>query len=340
MASVPAVFNDPSRGNQIQSRPCPVCYLCGTSGEALYQGLKDRLFGAPGTWNFRRCPNIECGLIWLDPMPWEEDIGRAYATYYTHRQKVLSKSVFSAGRYAKSALVAVYRFLLRLTPVHREQKQLASMYLAATQPGELLEVGCGDGTRLARLRDLGWEVYGQEMDPRAASYARDAYSVPIHLGPLEEARFPNARFDAVIMNHVIEHVHDPLRLLSECKRLLRPGGTFVAVTPNVESYGHRSFGSSWRGLEPPRHLYLFSQQTLRDVARRAGFERINTWTTAAHAHVIVKASLQMRSDTKKYAGWLSEIRRGVLLAGYQVWMTLVHFKDKDSGEECVLRATK
>ncbi len=322
-ASVPAVLNDPSRGDQIQSRPCLVCYLCGTSGEALYQGLKDRLFGAPGTWNFRRCPNIECGLIWLDPMPWEKDIGRAYATYYTHRQKVLSKSVFSAGRYAKSALVAVYRSLLRLTPVHREQKQLASMYLKETLTGKLLEVGCGDGTRLARLRDLGWEVYGQETDPHAASYARDTYAVPVHLGALEEARFPDARFDAVIMNHVIEHVHDPVRLLRECNRLLKPGGTFVAVTPNAESYGHSS-----------------SQQTLRDAARRAGFENVDTWTTAAHAHVIVKASLQMRSGTKQYTSWLSEISRSILLAGYQVWMTLAHLKDKNSGEECVLRAAK
>jgi len=56
--------------------------------------------------------------------------------------------------------------------------------------------------------------------------------------------------------------------------------------------------------------------------------------------MIVKASLQMRSGTKQYTSGLSEISRSILLAGYQVWMTLVHLQDKNSGEECVLRATK
>jgi hypothetical protein len=66
------------------SVPCPNCYLCGTGGEPLYEGLKDRLFNAPGEWNLKRCPNPECGLLWLDPMPLEEDIGMAYETYFTH----------------------------------------------------------------------------------------------------------------------------------------------------------------------------------------------------------------------------------------------------------------
>jgi SAM-dependent methyltransferase len=339
MATVQAAVNDPSRGDQIRSLPCPTCYMCGTEGEPLYEGLKDNLFGAPGTWNLSRCPNRTCGLVWLDPMPLEEDIAYAYAKYYTHRQQLPGRSG-TAGRFLKLGLVAAYDFLLRLTPVHREQKQLACMYLRETLKGKLLDVGCGDGTRLARLRDLGWEVYGQETDPHAACHARDAYAVPVHLGALEEAQLPDAGFDAIIMNHVIEHIHDPVRLLRECNRLLKPGGTFVAVTPNAQSYGHRSFGPSWRGLEPPRHLFLFSQETLRDAARRAGFKRVDTWTTPANAHVIVKASLQTRSSPKQYKSRLSEFSRSILLAGYQFWMMLVHLKDKNSGEECVLHATK
>ena len=61
------------------------CILCGSPGESLYEGLDDVLFGAPGTWSFKRCANSRCQLIWLDPQPLEEDIGKAYATYYTHQ---------------------------------------------------------------------------------------------------------------------------------------------------------------------------------------------------------------------------------------------------------------
>jgi len=78
-----ATMADP---NSIRTRPVPNCFLCGTTGEALYSGMSDRNYAAPGIWSERKCPKPECGLIWLDPQPTEEDIGKAYQTYYTHNQ--------------------------------------------------------------------------------------------------------------------------------------------------------------------------------------------------------------------------------------------------------------
>jgi hypothetical protein len=69
----------------IRVRPYPACYVCGGTGKLLYDGLRDRLFEAPGDWSFKRCVNRDCGLIWLDPMPMPDDIGYAYRTYFTHR---------------------------------------------------------------------------------------------------------------------------------------------------------------------------------------------------------------------------------------------------------------
>src|SRR5262249_20209517 len=85
------------RGNEgIEVRSVATCYLCGTEGYELYRGLRDRLFGAPGSWDLRRCPNSKCGLIWLDPMPTETDIHRLYATYYTHQPRAV-KVVYRAA---------------------------------------------------------------------------------------------------------------------------------------------------------------------------------------------------------------------------------------------------
>jgi hypothetical protein len=66
------------------TRPNPDCAVCGRRGELLYDGLTDRLFGASGKWSLKRCPGMNCGLIWLDPIPLESEINRAYQTYYTH----------------------------------------------------------------------------------------------------------------------------------------------------------------------------------------------------------------------------------------------------------------
>src|SRR5690349_10815690 len=68
----------------IRARPCPTCSVCGSRGESIYRDLNDVLFGAPGSWSISRCTNEQCGLLWLDPQPDPEDIGLAYANYYTH----------------------------------------------------------------------------------------------------------------------------------------------------------------------------------------------------------------------------------------------------------------
>src|SRR5208283_4697550 len=114
--------------------------------------------------------------------------------------------------------------------------------------------GCGDGRFLALMRDAGWDVYGIEPDPVAAKVAQRELGTSVTVGALEDAGFPDEAFDAVTLSHVIEHVHDPVALLAECRRVLKPDGSVVIVTPNIRSLGHQKFQSLWRGLEPPRHF--------------------------------------------------------------------------------------
>jgi SAM-dependent methyltransferase len=163
--------------------------------------------------------------------------------------------------------------------------------------------------------------------------------LPVHLGTLEEAGFADGEFDAIVMNHVLEHVHNPLRLLNSCIRLLRVGGTLVAVTPNAESDGHRRFGASWYHLDPPRHLHLFSQKTLRDIANRAGFAKCDTWTSAANAQPAVAGSLEIRRSAGM-SGTSIGLAFKIWAVIYQVRMSLAHRKNPCAGEECVLRARR
>ena len=268
----------------MRTESVPNCIFCHVEGSAVYTGLSDRLFGASGSWNFRRCPNAGCRLMWLDPRPVEEDIKEAYSQYYTH-----DPDVGSAGSLRPAAVRMARRFLYLLNGVGsltQEHAQLWAMYLSGVRPGRLLDVGCGGGARLTHFQNAGWKVEGQEVDPDAAKLARETANVPVYCMPLEAAGLEAHFYDAIILNHVLEHLHRPHDLLRECGRLVKPGGVIVLVTPNSASYGHQVFGTSWRALEPPRHIFLYSPTSIARLAEDCDFRTFDVWSSAANAEDI------------------------------------------------------
>lgn len=286
------------------------CVACGSDGALMYTDLRDRLFGAPGVWSFQKCLNRDCALLWLDPMPVEEDIGRAYAHYYTHedvpgitptrlRQALRSiKDGYFAQKYGyrSESLGRWKKWLGRLLYLHpslRADLDFSVMYLRARPKGRLLDVGCGSGELLQGMERLGWDVEGIDVDPLAVENARRK-GLRVCLGTLEAQEYPEQHFDAITMSHVIEHVHHPLSLLKECHRLLKAGGSFVSLTPNVRGLGHRMFKKHWRDLDPPRHLYVFTPEALRSLLEKAGFGAPRLFTTFRDAEWSFLASRSIR----------------------------------------------
>ena len=95
---------------------------------------------------------------------------------------------------------------------------------------------------------------------------------------------------------MIEHVPDPIATLKECARLLKKGGKLVLATPNQESMSHRTFGKDWRGLEPPRHLHIFSPSSLNRALNQAGLNDVAIRPVIAFS-VIYESTLLRRGNT-------------------------------------------
>ena len=341
---------------QINTQPAPNCFLCGTSGDVLYSGMRDRSFGAPGEWSERRCPNLNCGLVWLDPQPTPEDIGKAYRTYYTHNQPAPGASILRDAVYGvwnsylrirlgyKTGVGPAWRGMFSplalLHPGGPDELDSAAMYLRAPiGPAHVLDVGCGSGVLLARMKSLGWEVQGVEVDPGGVAAAR-ARGVTVHQGQLAEAKFPDNHFDAVHSAHVIEHVYDPVGLLRECFRILKPGGKLVFLTPNTASFGHHHFGNAWLNLDPPRHLILFNKATLRKAAEGQGFvvERLDSTVRSAWVYGTLSRLIRKTGRAEMSAlGKPACLIHGIL---FQLRERIQKLFNSDAGDELLLIATK
>ncbi|WP_157651291.1 class I SAM-dependent methyltransferase [Dechloromonas denitrificans] len=148
----------------------------------------------------------------------------------------------------------------------------------------LLDVGCGNGEFMEFARQAGWLVQGVDIDVAAVTIAK-AKGLDVIAGGIEQFAGQTACFDRITLSHVVEHVFDPMGLLRDCFRLLKPGGVLWVDTPNMGSAGLRVFGEYWRGLEPPRHLMLFSRASLIDSLIKIGFgeivDRFSTLATTA-----------------------------------------------------------
>ncbi|HEY8153465.1 MAG TPA: class I SAM-dependent methyltransferase [Myxococcota bacterium] len=112
----------------------------------------------------------------------------------------------------------------------------------------VLDCGCGAGEYVRALLARGADAYGVEFDEAklAGAAARGAdLAERLSVGDLEALAFPDASFDAALLNEVLEHVPDDAAALAEVARVLRPGGRLILLSP-TRLYPFETHGVFWR----------------------------------------------------------------------------------------------
>jgi len=262
-----------------------------------------------------------CSSAFLSPRPNAESIGLAYLNYFTH-DDIPDVSKLSFIKKNKRMLANGYRnfrfgtndqpasplgiLAAYLTPNGRAVLDSSMRHLPKPQAGSrLLDVGCGNSTFMLQAQSAGWDVVGIDFDEGVVEAAR-RQGFEVILGSAGALGLEGELFDVITLSHVIEHVHEPVKLLEECYRLLKPGGFIWLETPNIESEGYRIFGADWRGLEIPRHLFVFSFESMYQSLDSAGFKQIEQQPYRPMCEKIFVASLQILGKRDPEAKVFSE----------------------------------
>jgi 2-polyprenyl-3-methyl-5-hydroxy-6-metoxy-1,4-benzoquinol methylase len=206
-----------------------------------------------------------CSFGQVQPRPSHADVRSFYETeYYTHDRHEPEPERLTFLERIKEHLAWRADRGVDITAelVHR---------LVKRKPARICEFGCGSGTLLKALSDLGHSVVGLEPDPAARQVAEER---GIQTYP-DDAETPSAEltsgsFDVVIMCHVLEHCLDPLRAIATARRALRAGGYLICETPNNVALGLRQSGARWPWLDVPRHLNFFTAESLKRISALAG----------------------------------------------------------------------
>ena len=140
--------------------------------------------------------------------------------------------------------------------------------------GKILDIGSAGGSFLKAAKDRGWTVFGCEPNRWLTEWCRQNYKIDLFAGTLFDMRNADATYDCVALWDVLEHVPDPVAVLQECRRILKPNGILVVNYPNIGSLVARGMGRRWVFLLTV-HLYYFTPETIRAILAKTGFEMID-----------------------------------------------------------------
>lgn len=248
-------------GEELEEVACP---LCGNVESSLALEARDVLYDTAGTYRLVRCKG--CELRFVNPRPTLSSLGDHYPDDY-HCYRAAEDAPFWMQPSARMEISAA------------AAKRLRSIecVLGKLRPDmEILDVGCGRNVLLELIqRKRGARGLGIEFKAETAAYVRDVLGMPVIHGTLLDAALESARFDLLVMLEYLEHEPDPLRILGEARRVLKPGGHIAIEIPDPEGLPARLFKDRWVNLDLPRHLVFFDRKTLKRALAETGFQLVS-----------------------------------------------------------------
>lgn len=229
------------------------CALCNGKQEKTILLAKDYRYElGDNTYKIVQCVN--CGLIYVNPRPIDEDMAKFYPSEY-HRNEGLQR---------------VFKSIIQMADPKLK------LLLFYKRNGKILDVGCGSGDLLFFFKERGFQTYGVDINQKGCRLAKERVGETIFNCELADCNFPPNTFDVVTLNHSFEHMRDPVDCLRKIHRILKDNGILFISVPNIECFQFKLWRAKYTGLDIPRHLYHYSPKTIKDMISNCGFNVIKT----------------------------------------------------------------
>lgn len=233
------------------------CILCKEDNTETILTVKDfRYKTSDETFTIVRCK--KCKLVYLNPRPSKDTISKYYPDNYRTRKMLKTELIESKIKTFRTKRKALF---------------FKNPWYLEFPPGtNVMDIGCGSGELLLRLKELSCNPYGIDIDDTASKFLREVMSLLVITWDIDNGiPFTDDFFDVIIMRHSLEHVYNPVHVLHEIRRALKPGGLLLIGVPNIDSFVSKITGIYWGDLDVPRHLFHFSPHTISILLINTGF---------------------------------------------------------------------
>ena len=253
-----------------------------------------------GSWNYQLLECPECGLGFVDPKPAPAIVGTFYdSSYgpYCHarldpNREIHSKKYWIAQqRYAcfnAKNLWSLIQTAIGMSGEYLSGKTVSfnlGIPLQLSKNSRIFELGYGSGNWLLGMVYLGYQrLAGFDIDRNTKNISRlEAVGIEVNSGNFLENDYPDSSFDCIRLEHVFEHLANPVEVLAKCCRMLKPGGYLLINSPCKESWSVKLSFKHFSHLDLPRHLFHHTPHSAALILGAAGLEilKIKTYGVIA-----------------------------------------------------------
>jgi SAM-dependent methyltransferase len=244
-------------GRKAIRRDCPLC------GESAVLASRNR-YSDP-LWIMKDCPR--CRFVYLEAVPIYEELVADYSWDKSSANRDQERKQYYPLLYKISKSM---RWRLHLF----KRKRVEEVLQQHVSEGNVLDIGCGKGDQLRKL-PIAYTPFGIEISEAEASHAVDAVEdrggkivVNSAIDGLRE--FPDDFAAGIFMRSFLEHEADPMGVLEQTSRVLKPYGVAIIKVPNYGCVNRMLLGRRWSGFRFPDHLNYFTPKTLPAMCEKAG----------------------------------------------------------------------